>query len=123
MPRIKCTSMGTKHSQVYRIRAPVYLNWTSFGQMHKSSSKVLFKFEIFHGVLDRCVGTHIQNIKMRSSELLIKITSQKVIAKFGFGCRFHGLEYFEVGFSLGHIPWICYKLEGITTKICRKTSI
>ena len=35
---------------------------------------------------------------MRSTKLIIIGIAQKVMAKFGFGPRFHDLEYFEVGF-------------------------
>ena len=38
------------------------------------------------------LGTQICNIKMRSSKLIIKITTQKVMAKYIFGCRFHDLK-------------------------------
>ena len=37
------------------------------------------------------LGTQIQNIRMRSSKPIINSTSQKVMAKFGFGHRFHDL--------------------------------
>ena len=57
---------------------------------------------------------------MRSSKLIIKSNAHMVMAKFGFGRRFHDLKYFEVGF-FSHIPRIQWKLEGIITKNCRKT--
>ena len=64
------------------------------------------------------LGTQIRNIKMRSSKLIIKSIAQNVMAKFGFGQRFHNLKCFEVGF-LFHIPWIHYKLEGTITNISK----
>ena len=44
--------------------------------------------------------TQIYSIKMRSSKLIIKGTTQKIMVKFGFGCRFHGLKQFKVDFIL-----------------------
>ena len=44
------------------------------------------------------LGTQIENIKMRSSRLIIKCLAQKEISIFGIGHRFHDLEYFELGF-------------------------
>jgi hypothetical protein len=35
---------------------------------------------------------------MRFSKPIIKSTTQKVMASYGFKCRFHDLEYLEVGF-------------------------
>ena len=35
---------------------------------------------------------------MRSLKLIIKNDVEKAMAKFGFGCRFYNLKYFEVGF-------------------------
>jgi hypothetical protein len=62
-------------------------------------------------------STHIKNIKMRSLKHVIKNIVKKVMAKYGFGHRFHDLKYFEVGF-LFHIPCVHYMLEGSNTKIC-----
>ena len=67
------------------------------------------------------LGTQIMNNKMRSSKLIIKSTTQKVMAKSSFGRRLHNLKSFEVG--VFDIPLIYCILEGTTTKICRKTSI
>ena len=44
------------------------------------------------------LGTEIQNIKIWSIKLIIKSIAQKVMAKYGFGRRFHDLEYFKVTF-------------------------
>ena len=57
------------------------------------------------------LDAQIWNIKMRSSKLIVESDAQKVIAKFGFGHRFHDLKYFEVGFFF-HVCWIPNKLEG-----------
>ena len=43
------------------------------------------------------LGTPIKNIKMIFSNLIAKSDAQKVMAKYGFGCSFHDLKYFEVG--------------------------
>ena len=43
------------------------------------------------------LGTHMKNIKMRSSKLFFKSTVQKVMAKTGCGHKFHDLKYFDVG--------------------------
>ena len=42
--------------------------------------------------------------------------------EFGFGRRFHDINYFKVGVFV-HIPWIHNLLEGIITKLCGKPSI
>jgi hypothetical protein len=49
------------------------------------------------------LGTQIENIKMRSSKLIIKCLAQKEMTIFGFGHRYHDLEYFELG-TFFHIP-------------------
>ena len=67
------------------------------------------------------LGTQIQIMKMRSPKLIIKNTTQKVMAKSGFGRNFHDLKYFEVGFVF-HIPSMHYKIVGIITKNYRKPS-
>jgi hypothetical protein len=36
-------------------------------------------------------------MKMRTSNFIIISIAQRVMGKYGFGCRFHDLEYFEVG--------------------------
>ena len=49
------------------------------------------------------LGTQIYNMKMKSSKLVIKsIIAEKVMAKFGFGRRFHDLKYFEVEFYFSY---------------------
>ena len=53
---------------------------------------------------------------MRCSKLILKSIAQKVMAKYGFECRFHDLKYLEVRFFL-HISGIHYKLEGTITKM------
>ena len=57
------------------------------------------------------LSTQIQNIKMRSSKLVIKSNAQKQMVIFGFGCKFHSLKYVELGI-LFPICSIYYKLEG-----------
>ena len=42
--------------------------------------------------------------------------------EFGFGHRFHNLNYFEVRIFF-HIPLIHYLLQDIITKLCGKTSL
>jgi hypothetical protein len=54
---------------------------------------------------------------MRSLKPVIKNIVKKVMAKYGFGHKFHDLKYFEVGF-LFRIPCVHYMLEGINTKKC-----
>ena len=62
------------------------------------------------------LSAQIQNIKMRSSKLVIKSDAQKQMAKFGFGYKFHSLKYVELGISFP-ICSIHYKLEGIINYI------
>ena len=38
------------------------------------------------------------NIKLRSSILIIKSDTQKQVIEYGSECRFHDLNYVEVGF-------------------------
>ena len=42
------------------------------------------------------LSTPIKIIKMRSSKLIVKNIPQKVMAKFGFECRFRDLIYVDV---------------------------
>ena len=44
------------------------------------------------------LGTQILNIKMRSSKLIIKSIAQKVMAKYGFGGKFHHLNILKLDF-------------------------
>ena len=72
--------------------------------MPKSSSKVLFKMDFFHGTLCYCVlSIEICNIKMTSSKLIIKNTTQNVIYKVKFFVDFMSFKFFAFGFFL-HIP-------------------
>ena len=48
------------------------------------------------------------NIKLRSSILSIKSDAKKQVVEFGLGRRFHGLNYFEVEFSLIILYFIIY---------------
>ena len=66
-----------------------------------------FKLDFFFMVPSIVVlGTRIQNIEMRSSKNIIKNIDQKVMTKFGFECKFHDLEYFEVGFKKKFLDFI-----------------
>ena len=42
------------------------------------------------------LSTQMCNTKMRSSKLINKSDVRKQIVKFGFGCEFHDLNYFEL---------------------------
>ena len=53
---------------------------------------------------------------------MIKSTTRKVMAKFGFGCRFHDLQYSEVGFSFIFLEFNV-NLRTTLQNFCRKTSI
>jgi hypothetical protein len=44
------------------------------------------------------LNTQMLNIKLRSSILSIKSDAEKQVVEYGFGCRFHDLNYFEVEF-------------------------
>ena len=52
------------------------------------------------------LGTQIQNIKMRSLNLIIKRYAPKVMTKFDFGQKFHNLKYLEGGFSFIFLEYI-----------------
>ena len=43
------------------------------------------------------LDTQMWIIKLRSSIFSIKSDAQKQMVECGFGCRFHDLDYFEVG--------------------------
>jgi hypothetical protein len=49
------------------------------------------------------LDTQMLKIKLESSIFIIKNDAQKQMVEFGFGCRFHDLNYFKVGI-LCHIP-------------------
>jgi hypothetical protein len=67
--------------------------------MPKSSSKVLFKLNIFFMVsFIILLGTRNQNIEMRSSNHITKSIAQRLMTKTRFEHRFPDLKYFEVGF-------------------------
>ena len=44
------------------------------------------------------LSTQMWNIEMRSSKLIIKSNAQKQMARFGFGRKYHDLNYFELEF-------------------------
>jgi hypothetical protein len=58
---------------------------------------------------------------MRSSKLIIESSVQKQMARFGFGRKFHDLDYFEIDFFF-HIPGIHSKVQVIIKfyNFCRK---
>ena len=56
---------------------------------------------------------------MRSSKLIMKNIAHKVMAKFGFICRFHDLKYIQAKFFYQH-SLKSLKIKGVITKICRK---
>ena len=45
------------------------------------------------------LGIQMYNVKMRSSKAIIKSNAEEVMAKYGFGRRFHELKYFKVTFN------------------------
>ena len=59
---------------------------------------------------------------MRASKLIIKSNAQKEMAKSGFGCRFHDLNYFELKwfFFPPHSLNSLYT-QVIVKKFCRKS--
>ena len=52
------------------------------------------------------LGAQIWNIKMRSSKLLIKSTTQNAMVNSSFGHRSHDLIYFEVRFFFTFLEFI-----------------
>ena len=85
---------GSNHNQVYRKICSSILKPSFFCQMRKHSSKVLFKLDLFHGALYCCVS--YSNMKYEDETFKIDHDEyySKVMAKIGFGCRFHGLRFF-----------------------------
>ena len=49
------------------------------------------------------LNTRMKKMKLGSSILIIKSDAQKQMIEFGFGRRFHDLNYFAVGIFF-HIP-------------------
>ena len=64
-----------------KVVAKCYLNWIFF----------MMTFIV-------TLNTQMHNIKLRSLILSIKSDAQKQMVESNFGCRFHNLIYFEVGF-------------------------
>ena len=67
---------------------------------------------------DLCCCVEYSNVETQVeifNILIVKRDAQKQMVESHFGCRFHDLNYFEVGIFF-HIPWIL--LEGIITKLC-----
>ena len=58
------------------------------------------------------LSTQMENTKMRSSKLIINNNAQKQMGKYGFGHKFHDLNYFELSLFI-QLPWIHYTLEVI----------
>ena len=60
--------------------------------------------------------------------LIVTSDAHKQMVEFGFACRFHNLNYFEVGIFF-HIPCLIiffhihYVIKGIITKVFGKPSI
>ena len=48
------------------------------------------------------------NTKMRTSKLIIKINTQKQMATYGFGHKFHDLNYFEFYFFLIFLEFLTH---------------
>ena len=44
------------------------------------------------------LSTQMWSTKMRSSNFITKSNAQKQMARFGFGCKFHDLNYFELDY-------------------------
>ena len=57
------------------------------------------------------LSTQMWSTKMRSSKFITKSNAQKQMARFGFGCKFHDLNYFELDYL--QILWNHYTLEVI----------
>ena len=56
------------------------------------------------------------NIKLRSSILIIKSDTQKQVIEYGSECRFHDLNYVEVGFFKIFFKYIfIYPLNSLCT--------
>ena len=65
---------------------------------------IYFSIVTFTAVLN----TQIENIRSRSLKRIIKSDAKKWMAKYGFGCRFNDLKYYEVGF-------FSYSLNSVST--------
>ena len=60
-------------------------------------------------------------VNVDDKSLIIRNIAQKVVAKSGFGCKFHDLKYFEVGFLFYiFLEFIINLRENY--KMCRKMS-
>lgn len=45
-------------------------------------------------------------IKLNIMHVIIECTAQKVMVKYGYGCKFHDLKYFEVGFLFTFLAFV-----------------
>jgi hypothetical protein len=69
-----------------------------------------------------CWILNYRNIKMRSSQLIIKSIAQKVMANISSRCQFHDLKNLEVCIFF-HTPWIHHKIEDNNDFFYRWTSL
>ena len=65
-------------------------------------------------------NTKLKNMELRSSIFIINSDAQKQLIEFGFECRFHDLNYFEVGFFFMFLEFIFY-LRASSQKLHKKT--
>ena len=59
---------------------------------------MLFKLNIFPPIVD--LNIQLYNTEIRSSTIIIKSIAQKQMAKYGFACSFHKLNYFSYSLNL-----------------------
>ena len=90
----------------------------SVSQMARSSSKMLFKLNVFMVTFTVVLSTHMQNANMRSPQLIIKSNAQKQMARFGCGCEFHDLHYFELDFFFMFLEFLMHLR--LSSNICIK---
>jgi hypothetical protein len=66
------------------------------------------------------LGTRILNIQKRYSKLIIKCIAQKIMLKFGFGRKFHDLQFLKLDFFPIFLEFIINLRASSTTKFVEK---
>ena len=67
---------------------------------YKQQPNVVQIGNVFACALFVVLNTPIQNMKMRLSRIIVKVTLESKITKFGFGRNFNDMEYYKLGISV-----------------------
>jgi hypothetical protein len=99
-----CSRFNSQH--IWEVTGAIMVKWTK--KVLRYIKTIIFWAEGLKVVAKRyltlilfmnsivVLNTQMLNIKLRSSILSIKSDAEKQVVEYGFGCRFHDLNYFEV---------------------------